>query len=122
MALAPVGNAKKQKWLYALSLTPIDLMRISELRQQTTDQTNLPYTGQALSYSCTGVSEQNQPSQFFYDMTSGKRQREDDEAPFKRKKQQRGPALDQGNLKIMCISKLDKNKSILFNKILYVCY
>lgn len=96
MALAPVGNAEKQKWLYALSLTPIDLMRVSELSQQTTDQTGLPYTGLALSYSCTGVSEQDQPSQYFYDMTSGKRQREDDEPPFKRKKQQpRGPALEQ---------------------------
>lgn len=94
MALAPVGNVKKQKWLFALSLMPIDLMRVSELRQQTTDQTDLPYTGIALSYSCTGVAEQHQRSQFFYDMPSDKRQNQEDEAPFKRKKQ-RGPALNQ---------------------------
>lgn len=43
IALARVGNPKKEKWLYALSLTPLDKMKISELLQKTTDETPCPF-------------------------------------------------------------------------------
>lgn len=43
MALGNVGS--EARWLYAASLTPIDVMGAHELRQQTTDQTELPYSG-----------------------------------------------------------------------------
>lgn len=44
MALGGVGG--EARWLYAASLTPIEVMSAAELRQQTTDQTELPYTGE----------------------------------------------------------------------------
>jgi len=51
VALAKVGNTLKHKWLYAFSLTPIDQMRTSDLYQETTDQTDCPYTGTMLQPS-----------------------------------------------------------------------
>lgn len=51
IALAKVGNTLKQKWLYAFSLTPIDQMKTSDLYQETTDQTDCPYTGTMLQPS-----------------------------------------------------------------------
>lgn len=44
IALAKVGNVEKQKWLYALSIDPIDKMRAMDLYQPTTDQTECPYS------------------------------------------------------------------------------
>lgn len=43
IALARVGNPKKEKWIYALSLTPLDRMRIADLLQRTTDETECPF-------------------------------------------------------------------------------
>jgi hypothetical protein len=51
IALAKVGNSLKQKWLYAFSLAPIDQMRVSDLYQETTDQTDCPYTSGMLEPS-----------------------------------------------------------------------
>lgn len=45
IGLAKVGNSLKQKWLYAFSLLPVDEMKASHLYQETTDQTDCPYTG-----------------------------------------------------------------------------
>lgn len=44
IALAKAGNSLKHKWLYAFSLIPIDQMRATDLYQETTDQTDCPYT------------------------------------------------------------------------------
>ena len=43
LGLARVGNPNKDKWLYALSLSPLDKMRVGELLQKTTDETECPY-------------------------------------------------------------------------------
>lgn len=43
IGLARVGNAEKAKWIYALNLTPIDKMRVSELMQKTIDETPCPF-------------------------------------------------------------------------------
>lgn len=92
MALGPVDNPNKHKWLYALSLTPMDMMRKIELLQQTTDQTDLPYTGFALNSNCGG-STTEKPTQFFYDMSPAKRKHDKDDQH--RGKKQR-PTFDQG--------------------------
>ncbi|XP_076645503.1 CWF19-like protein 1 isoform X2 [Halictus rubicundus] len=39
IALAPVVNTQKKKWLYALNLTPVDRTRLSDLVMKTTDET-----------------------------------------------------------------------------------
>lgn len=43
LALARAGNSKKEKWIYALSLTPLDKMKIGDLLQKTTDETACPF-------------------------------------------------------------------------------
>lgn len=80
IALAKVANTSKQKWLYALSLEPIDQMKASDLYQPTTDQTECPYTGRMLLPSVCGKQEKS--SQFFYDVDS----HEEDGNPRKKTK------------------------------------
>lgn len=43
VGLARVGNPKKEKWIYALSLTPLDKMKIADLLQKTTDEIACPF-------------------------------------------------------------------------------
>lgn len=43
IGMARVGNPKKEKWIYAASLTPLENMKISDLLQKTTDETEMPY-------------------------------------------------------------------------------
>lgn len=43
LGLARVANPSKEKWLYALSLTAIDQMKIGDLLQKTTDETECPF-------------------------------------------------------------------------------
>lgn len=70
IALAPT-TSKNQKWLYALSLTPVDRTRLSDLVMKTTDETASPYPKSLL---CPDPSQQlkvnTKTSQFFYDMES----------------------------------------------------
>lgn len=55
VALASVGNSTKQKWLYALSIAPLEHMRASELYLGTTDETKSPYTGLIFQSNPKGV-------------------------------------------------------------------
>lgn len=48
IALAPVGNKAKEKWIYACSLQPISKMRVTDLLQATTDETVCPYDPELL--------------------------------------------------------------------------
>lgn len=43
IALATVGNEAKAKYIYALSVAPVDKMRLMDLIQKTTDETPCPY-------------------------------------------------------------------------------
>lgn len=43
IALANVGNEAKAKYIYALSVAPVDKMRLMDLIQKTTDETPCPY-------------------------------------------------------------------------------
>ncbi|XP_043520795.1 CWF19-like protein 1 [Frieseomelitta varia] len=71
IALAPVINSQKKKWLYALHLTPVDRSRLSELLMKTTDETNSPYPKSMLSSEPSRTKlEQPKHTQFFYDMES----------------------------------------------------
>lgn len=97
VALASVGNPTKQKWLYALSIVPMEHMRASELYQGTTDETMSPFSGLVRLSNPRGVQEKS--TQFFYDMNAssdsrrGKRGRNDDGGQ-ERKKRER-PVFDQ---------------------------
>lgn len=64
IALAPVGNNLKEKWIYACSLQPISKMRMTDLLQATTDETPCPYDPEMLKQHQPGkvVKVQN----YFY--------------------------------------------------------
>ncbi|KAL6267642.1 hypothetical protein P5V15_000716 [Pogonomyrmex californicus] len=68
IALAPILNDQKKKWLYALNLTPVDRTRLSDLVMKTTDETPSPYPKSMLSDNPT--SQKQIQTQFFYDMDS----------------------------------------------------
>ncbi|KAF2899890.1 hypothetical protein ILUMI_06297 [Ignelater luminosus] len=69
LGLARVGNPHKDKWLYALSLTPLDKMEIKELCQKTTDEINCPFNLIELENKLfSNKRKLSQPSQYFYDM------------------------------------------------------
>ena len=71
IALAPVVNGQKRKWLYALNLTPVDRSRLSELVMKTTDETDIPYPkSMLLSEPSLQKSKQPGHTQYFYDMES----------------------------------------------------
>nr|XP_050852174.1 CWF19-like protein 1 [Vespula vulgaris]XP_050852175.1 CWF19-like protein 1 [Vespula vulgaris] len=76
IALGSVGNNEKKKWLYALNLTPIDRIRLSELVMKTTDETSSPYSKHLLH----DEPVETKTTQFFYDMEfkSNKRSKNSD--------------------------------------------
>ncbi|KAF7271867.1 hypothetical protein GWI33_015343 [Rhynchophorus ferrugineus] len=71
IALARVGNPKKDKWLYALNLTPMDKMKISDLLQKTTDETPCPLNLSELESKVFKTKKKRHApngQQYFYDM------------------------------------------------------
>ncbi|KAB0804662.1 hypothetical protein PPYR_01632 [Photinus pyralis] len=71
LGLARVGNANKEKWIYAVSLTPIDKMSIKDLMQRTTDETQCPFNLVELEnilFKNKRKPEEN--IQYFYDTNS----------------------------------------------------
>ncbi|KAK9884169.1 hypothetical protein WA026_005125 [Henosepilachna vigintioctopunctata] len=69
LGLARVNNPKKEKWIYALSLTPLEKMKISELIQKTTDETACPFNFDDLQSVIFNVKRKGISSkQYFYDM------------------------------------------------------
>ncbi|XP_032680222.1 CWF19-like protein 1 [Odontomachus brunneus] len=87
IALAPVMNVNKKKWLYALNLTPVDRTRLSDLVMKTTDETPSPFPRSMLSDHPT--SQKQSHMQFFYDMDSkesGKMSRHQNDGSIKRPK------------------------------------
>ncbi|XP_030026506.2 CWF19-like protein 1 [Manduca sexta] len=81
IALAPVNNKEKEKWIYACSLQPITKMRMTDLLQGTTDETPCPYNLDLLKQHQPGkVVKVSGNGQFFFDMDApdddqGKRKR-----------------------------------------------
>lgn len=43
IALAEFGNVKKEKYIYALSLAPVEKMRVVDLIQKTTNEVKCPF-------------------------------------------------------------------------------
>lgn len=86
IGLARVGNPNKDKWLYALNVTPLDKMKISELLQKTTDETYCPFNFYELEDEIfkTNKRKSGGPRQYFYDMNAPT---DDDKKKHKMKKQ-----------------------------------
>ncbi|XP_023021689.2 CWF19-like protein 1 [Leptinotarsa decemlineata] len=89
IALARVSNANKQKWIYALSLTPLDKMKLSELLQKTVDETLCPFNFYDLeSKIFNSKRKYSGPSQYFYDMNAS------DNASKSTKKNNKKPRIE----------------------------
>ncbi|XP_066249101.1 CWF19-like protein 1 [Euwallacea similis] len=78
IGLARVGNPKKDKWIYALNVTPMDKMKIADLVQKTTDETPCPFNFQELEDKIFRKKKRKSegPRQYFYDMTTPSDQEE----------------------------------------------
>ncbi|KAJ0174158.1 hypothetical protein K1T71_010304 [Dendrolimus kikuchii] len=82
IALAPVGNKAKEKWIYACSLQPISKMRMTDLLQSTTDETPCPYDPELLKQHQPGkVVKCTGNGQYFFNMDAA----DDDQGKRKRK-------------------------------------
>ncbi|XP_063894246.1 CWF19-like protein 1 [Helicoverpa armigera] len=97
IALAPVGNKVKEKWIYACSLQPISKMRITDLLQGTTDETQCPYDPELLKQHQPGkVVKFSGNGQYFFNMDGpeddqGKRKRKGRDDTQERKKKEFDP-------------------------------
>ncbi|XP_054005897.1 CWF19-like protein 1 [Hylaeus anthracinus] len=112
IALAPVLNTQKKKWLYALNLTPVDRTRLSDLVMKTTDETDSPYPKSMLFNQPSSQKIEPKRTQFFYDMDSKeitKRSRYSD-GPVKRPK----PEFDQAKC-WFCLSSPEVSKHLVIS-------
>ncbi|XP_043262500.1 CWF19-like protein 1 [Colletes gigas] len=112
IALAPVMNSQKKKWLYALNLTPVDRTRLSDLVMKTTDETDSPYPKSMLFNQPSSQKAEPKRTQFFYDMDSKevtKRSRHAD-GPIKRPK----PEFDQAKC-WFCLSSPEVSKHLVIS-------
>ncbi|CAG9564051.1 unnamed protein product [Danaus chrysippus] len=93
IALAPVGNKVKEKWIYACSLQPINKMRMTDILQSTTDETSCPFDPELLKQHQPGkVVKVSGNGQFFYNMDAqdddnGKRKRKSGDNPERKRKE-----------------------------------
>ncbi|CAG4946990.1 unnamed protein product [Colias eurytheme] len=93
IALAPVGNKAKEKWIYACSLQPITKMRMTELLQGTIDETECPFNPELLKQHQPGkVVQISGNGQFFFNMDagdddSGKRKRKSGDNPERKRRE-----------------------------------
>lgn len=59
IGVAPVANRGKEKWMYACILQSINKMRMMDLLQGTTDETQCPYDFQLLDQKTPGAAKVN---------------------------------------------------------------
>lgn len=112
IALAPVMNNGKMKWLYALNLVPVDRSRMSELMMKTTDETVSPYPKYMLSSEPFSQKPEQKHTQYFYDMnfkSNTKRSRHSD-GPNKRPR----PEFDQAKC-WFCLSSPEVSKHLVIS-------
>lgn len=68
IAMANVGNSDKSKYIYALNIQPVDKMRVIELIQKTTNETECPYNQLNFREDKAIPGNEDDSSQYFYDM------------------------------------------------------
>jgi hypothetical protein len=85
LGLARVANSDKQKWLYALNLTPLDKMKIGELLQKTTDETECPFNFTELDQKIFNTKRKSVGfNQYFYDTNAPE---ENNDMKYRKKRQ-----------------------------------
>ncbi|KAL9921226.1 CWF19-like protein 1 homolog [Glossina fuscipes fuscipes] len=74
ISLAAVGNENKEKYIYALSLTPVHRIRVLDLIQKTTNELKCPFAD--INYKDVNITkeEKSDKQQYFYDMEASNNQ------------------------------------------------
>ncbi|XP_030388604.1 CWF19-like protein 1 homolog [Scaptodrosophila lebanonensis] len=85
ISLSGVGNTTKSKYIYALSLKPVDKSRLLDLVQKTTDEVPCPFIGLDLGGTIS-KNETSESHQYFFDMDAGKRRSGEHDKKSKRVK------------------------------------
>lgn len=106
ITLASVGNAAKNKFIYALNVTSVDKMRLTDLIQKTTNEIPCPYDSMKFSIGGVQAVTNTDNSQYFYDFNAqdgqnyrGKRSKfNQDGGGQHQQKRPRQPNFDQGKL------------------------
>lgn len=101
IALASVGNASKSKFIYALNVTAVDKMRITDLVQKTTNEIPCPYDSMTFSISGNKNANSDQSNQYFYDFNATDEHQYRKRGKFNQggnhqQKRPRQPNFDQG--------------------------
>lgn len=109
IALAKQNNTSKSKFLYALNVSPLATIRLTELLQTSTDEINCPY----LSVDFSDVSGQtNENVQFFWSNDDDNGKRRNNSADNQRKKFK--PMMDQEKC-WFCLSSGDVEKHLIIS-------
>lgn len=102
IALASVGNAEKSKFIYALNVTAVDKMRLTDLIQKTTNEIPCPYD--SMQFSTPGLKSAinaTESQQYFYDFNTAADRSHKKRGKFNhdnsgQQKRPRLPNFDQG--------------------------
>lgn len=103
IALASVGNAAKNKFIYALNVTAVEKMRLTDLIQKTTNEIPCPYDTMKFSVGGIQAAKAAEGNQYFYDFNSSDDQQYRKRGKFnnhgghqQQQKRPRMPNIDQG--------------------------
>lgn len=100
IALASVGNAAKNKYIYALNVTAVDKMRLTDLIQKTTNEIPCPYDSMKFSIGGIPATNKDAGGQFFYDFNASDEHQHRKRGKFNKdggfQKKPRLPNFDQG--------------------------
>ncbi|XP_018563019.1 CWF19-like protein 1 homolog isoform X2 [Anoplophora glabripennis] len=109
IGLARVGNPNKDKWIYALSITPLDKMKMSDLFQKTTDETPCPFNFNELESKIFKIKRKiSGVNQYFYDMNAT------DEGEEKNKKRNKKPRIEMDQSKCwFCLASPSVEKHLI---------
>ncbi|EDV56492.1 CWF19-like protein 1 homolog isoform X1 [Drosophila erecta] len=110
ISLADVGNAEKAKYIYALSLKPVDKSRLLDLVQKTTNEIQCPFIGLDLG-GAINKNDSSENRQYFYDMDGGSRKRQGGDNN-KRDKRPKIPQIEQDKC-WFCLSSPDVEKHLI---------
>lgn len=106
VALASVGNAAKNKFIYALNVTAVDKMRLTDLIQKTTNEIPCPYDSMKFSIDGIKAAKTAEGSQYFYDFNTADDHQHRRRGKFNnqggqghQQKRPRQPNFDQGKEK-----------------------
>ncbi|XP_055677483.1 CWF19-like protein 1 homolog [Lutzomyia longipalpis] len=116
ISLASVGNTKKQKYIYALSIMPVDKMRLTDLIQRTVDEIECPYLAiPGLLGVKTSQGDDSATTQYFFDMNphqGGKRHSRDGSGHAANKRPRKEFSLEKC---WFCLSSVNVEKHLIIS-------